>query len=564
MTTSTKDTIYIDVDDEITSIIDKVTASPRKIVALVLPKRATVLQSVVNMKLLKRTSDDSKKHVVLVTTEAGLMPLAGAVGLHVAKTPQSKPLIPPGPDMPGQTEPAIDEAEFDDVQEPEVDPYKPVGELAGLPPEEDETIEVDNSSPVNEGALPPTAAAIATKAAKKDKKIKIPNFESFRARLFLGLGALVLLLLIWFVLGSALPKAKISVKTDTEAITTDIDFTANTAAKEFDLEKKVLPATLKEVKKTDTEKVPATGQKDFGTRASGEVTLSLTDCSTDQVTIPAGTGISANNLTFITQEEATLSSVKIGNQCRNDNFKDFSTETVKVVAQNGGDQYNLSPRSYTVAGFTAVSGYGSAMSGGTTKIAKVVSDQDVETAKQKIAARSTGTASDEIKNDLKNEGVYGLAETLNSSQPNVTANPTVGQEANEVTITSITTHSMMGVKEDDLKQLIEADIADDIDPQKQKILSTGLDKASFRALDKKSPTNLRLSMQTIATAGPEIDVDALKREVAGKKRGDTTSTIQNRPGVREVNVEYSPFWVRKTPKKPGKITIVLQKADDSQ
>src|SRR6266545_779348 len=92
-----KDVIYIDIDDEITAIIDKVRGSGEKIVALVLPKRATVLQSIVNMKLLKRTADEAKKHLVLITGEAGLLPLAGSVGLHVAKTLQSRPEIPTAP-----------------------------------------------------------------------------------------------------------------------------------------------------------------------------------------------------------------------------------------------------------------------------------------------------------------------------------------------------------------------------------------------------------------------------------------------------------------------------------
>ncbi len=38
MTSSSKDTIYIDIDEEITGIIDKVRSSEGKIVALVLPK----------------------------------------------------------------------------------------------------------------------------------------------------------------------------------------------------------------------------------------------------------------------------------------------------------------------------------------------------------------------------------------------------------------------------------------------------------------------------------------------------------------------------------------------
>src|ERR1700751_4777818 len=92
-----KDVIYVDVDDEITSIIDKVENSEHKVVALVLPKRAATLQSIVNMKLLKRSADNADKNVVLITSEHALMPLAGAAGLHVARNLQSKPEVPEAP-----------------------------------------------------------------------------------------------------------------------------------------------------------------------------------------------------------------------------------------------------------------------------------------------------------------------------------------------------------------------------------------------------------------------------------------------------------------------------------
>ncbi|HSX53017.1 MAG TPA: hypothetical protein VLF90_01450, partial [Patescibacteria group bacterium] len=128
----TKSTIYIDVDDEITSIIEKVGDSKHKIVALVLPKRAAVLQSIVNMKLLKRTGDADKKRVVLITSEAGLLPLAGAVGLHVAKTLQSKPAIPPPPDMASKDEALVDASDDEPDEEPDLDDSKSIGELAGV------------------------------------------------------------------------------------------------------------------------------------------------------------------------------------------------------------------------------------------------------------------------------------------------------------------------------------------------------------------------------------------------------------------------------------------------
>src|SRR3989344_4859154 len=139
-----KDTIYIDIDDEITSIIEKVRGSEHKILALVLPKRTTTLQSIVNMKLLKRTADEGKKRIVLITSEAGLLPLAGAVGLHVAKTLQSKPAIPAPPDMSKAEDSVVDTADSDE-EEPEIDDSKSIGELAGIPEEKEAPAKVSAS-----------------------------------------------------------------------------------------------------------------------------------------------------------------------------------------------------------------------------------------------------------------------------------------------------------------------------------------------------------------------------------------------------------------------------------
>src|SRR4051794_11658211 len=130
MATNQKDTIYIDIDDEITAIIDKVNASKERIVALVLPKRATVFQSIVNMKLLKRSAEDSKKQIVLITSESGLLPLAGAVGLYVANSLQSRPMIPSSPD--GAAAPMDGPDEGDHIKfVPDAAANTPVGQLAG-------------------------------------------------------------------------------------------------------------------------------------------------------------------------------------------------------------------------------------------------------------------------------------------------------------------------------------------------------------------------------------------------------------------------------------------------
>ncbi len=62
-------TLYIDVDEEITSIIDRVRKSAANDIIVVAPKQAMLLQSLVNLKLLKKETDRRKKKLMIVTQD---------------------------------------------------------------------------------------------------------------------------------------------------------------------------------------------------------------------------------------------------------------------------------------------------------------------------------------------------------------------------------------------------------------------------------------------------------------------------------------------------------------
>ncbi len=544
-----KDTIYIDVDEDITGIIDKVRGSDEHIVALVLPKRATVLQSIVNMKLLKRSADELKKKVVLITSEKSVLPLAGAVGLYAAKTLQSAPHIPDPPSTPSDNLETVESD--DDAEDTPVDKTAPVGALAGLPDEEE--IDVDDAE---DEAV---AGTSAKKRKKKNKKLKVPNFDSFRNRLFLVFGVLLAFIVLWVLAYKILPKAKITITTDSASVNTNLEFTADTAAKSVDEAQHILPATQKTYTKTETEKVAASGEKDNGTKATGSVTLTLKDCSQSQVTIPAGTGINAGGLTFITQQSTTLNSVTIGSQCRNSDFPSFSTAAVSVSAQQNGDKYNLAARSdYTVSGHANVTGSDSkGMSGGTSKVVKVVAQSDIDGAKQKILDRNNDLAKAELNKQLQADKSFGVAPSFNAGTPVIATTPNVGDEASEVTVNMTLNFTELGVKQDDLKKLVNAEAKKKIDQNKQTILSQGLDKAQTQITDKKSDTNMKVSLQTTVEAGPQLDADAIKKAIAGKKRGDTQSLIEARPGIKEVKIDYSPFYIGGTPTRSSRINVIF-------
>jgi hypothetical protein len=558
---SGKDVIYIDIDDEITAIIDKVRGSEQRIVALVLPKRANAFQSIVNMKLLKRTADNANKHLVLITNETGLLPLAGAVGIYVAKTLQTKPEIPDAPNHGHHDEDDEEAVKMED--DTKLDRSKPISAYAGAEAvaaanvdADEEAIDFDNDAPITAAS----AKADAKKSKpKKDRKLAIPDFNKFRTWIVIGGVALVALIFFLYIGLSVMPRATVTVKTDSSAIESNLDVTFDSAAEEADIDEALLPSKVETTQKTATQQVTATGQKDKGTKASGQVTLSLKDCSQDTVTIPAGTGLSANGLTYVTQQNATLGSVKVFGQCKNGNFPDYSTETVDVVAQSAGDKYNASgSTNYTVAGFSNVSASGNKMEGGTSNIVKVISQADVDSAKQKLVGQDADAIKMELSQALKAADMFAVTDTFANADPEVTTSAAVGDEAENVTVTAKTTYSMTGVKEDDLKKIIANEVNKEIDTSKQAILDYGLSDAVFK-LQNTNGTKTLVTLSATSVAGSDLDLDDIKKQVAGKKANDAKKLIGEYPGVTDVTVHYSPFWVSSIPKKVSKITLTVEK-----
>jgi hypothetical protein len=569
---SNKDTIYIDIDDEITGIIDKVRGSSGKVTALVLPKRAAVFQSIVNMKLLKRAADESQKNLVLITGEAGLLPLAGAAGVHVAKTLSSKPEIPAAPKGLGdEDEEAVTEAgEAPEEITADNAGDQPVGQLAGKPPVDDgvETLELDDDAAAegkSDNLKKPAKAAPAAAAAKKakdkgkaSKKFKIPNFGKFRTKLIIA-GAALLLLILFIIFGLiVLPKATINVKTDATNVPVEMNLNLSTAAKTLDADSDTptVPAKLASDQKTYTQQVPTTGQKNHGNKASGSVTI--TNCGTNDTTLPAGTGFSSGGNTYISQQSVTIPVSDFKGQ--NGPCKGNGKGSVNIQAQSPGSSFNLpSGASFGISGgASGLSAQGDTISGGSDNIVQVVNQNDINNAKAKISSSNDNTEKQHLQDNLKKDKYFAIASTFSAGTPNVTQSAQAGDVANSVTVTEVITYTMFGAKEKDLNTLVDNAVKGQIDTGKQSILDEGLNNAVF-GVSSSSSTSAQLTLQTTAEVGPDINTAGIQQSALGKKPADVKNQLKNNPDVTDVDVKLSPFWVSSIPKKASKVHVKIAK-----
>ncbi|HSX46540.1 MAG TPA: hypothetical protein VLF87_00950, partial [Patescibacteria group bacterium] len=156
------------------------------------------------------------------------------------------------------------------------------------------------------------------------------------------------------------------------------------------------------------------------------------------------------------------------------------------------------------------------------------------------------------------DNATGITDTFSAGDPAVTSSPNVNDTGSDVTVNVTVTYSEFGVKSDDLKQVVEAEAKKHIDTGKQSIQDNGLSKAVLHATENKSATGVKFELKSLVTAGQQLDADGIKKQIAGKKKGDTQSIIQARPGTKDVTINYSPFWVLSTPKNTKHITIIFE------
>lgn len=584
-----KDVIYIEPEQDITDILSNVKAAKHKIIALVPPKKAGVLRSAVNFKLIAKTARQHDKTVVLITTDESLQRLASTVKMPVAKSLQSKPQIPNLEDI------ADDDEAKDDVIE---DDKKPIEEEKAEEAVEEEPAEepVLKAAPkkaapvlakkpakeeVIEGEPEPEEKENTSKAAKavaKMKGAKIPNFAKYRK--FIIAGMIVLILLIGFtVWATAIAPAVsivVTVRTSSSNFAEKVSFVnhedkANNKEGVFFLEEKTV------TKKAEAE-FDATGELDKGTKASGTITVSRpeNDVITSEAdlifSIPANTIVKIGDKEFVVAEGGSVNAKadsEFLKQCGGSFFapknclrKTIYSAPIKVVAKEVGDGYNIAATTSGITlGINTTKKYSvssSAMTGGTSKMVKIVSEEDVKAATSGLTAASAKEAREELKSEFGDE--YILLGDMDQSDPKDTVTPNVDEEVADGVKPKVVrevTFKMFAVKKEAVKTFISSKLKENASGDKtQTVYDTGVDKAFFEAFQNTTDESTAKLKSTTIT-GPKVTEEMVADKSLGKKVGEVKHLLQSINGVSSVSINPNFFWVTSVPSDHNKVQIKI-------
>ena len=526
-----KDIIYLDHDAEITEAIEKLKDASGDTVRLVVPGRSGLLQSLVNLKLLKKAADSVNKELVLVTTDKTASNLAGKLGLAVAKNVKAMPQVTTADPPPVDSPLAKDEQGDDlDVQE-DLDDDVPVHRY-------DTT---DKSRRKSKKDNKPSRAKGQT--AKRGGG-RVPNYNKFQKWLIIGGGVIACGLLFWLA-AAFLQTATINVQATADRHAVDTQFTLSTSS----TASSVSAAPL-EISKDLTQSYQATGKQDNGTKAQGSVAVKNCE-DTSPHPLPAGSKLTTGGKAFVTSAAATIPAGDFsggGTVCKSGSVQ------VAVAAAENGESYNFTNASFVVTGLsTRVSGTGTTQ-GGTSKIVTIVTQTDVDIAQKTAIEANKSDALNDLKDKAKDD-VRVFDDTLTSTVVTSAANPPVGAEATNGSLTLKVKYTVLTASQAELEALVKQNLSSSL-TNGATVLDAGLDQAKFTQTTAKNGS-FTYNLKTTAYIGRTIDKAALSKAAAGKAKKDVADLAREYPNVTSVTVDGWPL-IPQMPISASNITVKVQ------
>jgi len=528
--------IYLESDEEITSVIDKLKAIESNSVGLVIPQGASLIQSVVNLKLLQKEAKSLGKEIAVISQDKIGRNLASQIGLTVYVSADSpKPIVEPlKPEMPSQEVMEIDLSEKKSAKEAgvKVNRYDDSG---GQP------VIVKEEPPTHVVAKPISAESYKMPETRPPKKPR--NWKKALFIIVPILAAIVLLYIFY-------PKAIATLTVKTQSFEQSIDVTLDNNVNKIDVTRAAMPGELQEVENEESKEYSSTGKKEVGEKATGKITI-YNEWDGSPHSYPSGTRLTGAGKTFLANDSFTVPAGTLSGGAIQAGKTDIS-----VTAEAASDAYNLSSTTFVVEGApTKVYGRNSnSLTGGSTRELTVVSSEDLNNAKDSLKAQIAKKNHEALVKKAGNQKIIDSSiedEIISSS-----ANKNTGDEADKFKLTTKVKSRTLSFREDDFRTFLGQILASNI-PSGKKLVPTTADEVSISKSENNFSQGVMKLTGTVKTSlAPNIDEAKLKKEIANKSKSSAEAILKNTPGVENASVVFRPaWWLKKVPSLQRNIEI---------
>lgn len=353
----------------------------------------------------------------------------------------------------------------------------------------------------------------------------------------IGGGVAVVIILIAALL-FILPSAEVNIVLSSDSKDSQVNLTGSPTQKTVDVNGKIIPIQAQSITKDGADQAGATGKKTIGTYAKGRVTIYNLDTDSDKSFIASST--------ILTPTATSSATFKLDNDIvvpKAPALGSSSSVGVNVTATKAGTDSNL-PAGTTFK-INTISSLVYAkndldFSGGSSKLATVVSSDDRDALKTKIVTQLTKDATDQlgkiVKGSLVIDGSVQTTVTKETYDPKAvdaegdTLKATITLQAKANTVTS-----------DDLKKILVKSLETSV--KDQKVDENNL-QISVSQLENKTDGTLTLLGKITAKLIPIVDPNEIKRNIVGKNLSQVGNYLDSQKNIDSYKVTTSPSFLR--------------------
>ena len=348
-------------------------------------------------------------------------------------------------------------------------------------------------------------------------------------------------------------KAQVTIKPTSQPLDVSLNVFTSDNTSAVSVSAMAIPGQLFNIQKTVSQDFPATGHVDVAQKARGTITV-YNELSVSQQLIATTRFESVDHHIF-----HTLTSIIVPPATTTNGKLVPGNIDVQVIADKAGADYNVPVGLFTIPAFQEkgdtekfqkVYGQSTApIHNGTSGQSTVVTDSDLNTAKQTLTTQLTTDVQDELKSQIN-----GL-KILNDSQ--VVVGSPVSTSPTDATATTFTVNlsgslKTVGFKESDLDALV----VQYVDAQKNLTAlpdKLTLDYSNVHWDDTKN--GLSFTVHVTGQAYAKLDTAKIITDLLGKNDADMRAYLGGISGISSAHVSLSPFWVRSIPNNQDRVKV---------
>lgn len=360
-----------------------------------------------------------------------------------------------------------------------------------------------------------------------------------------------------------LPKATLTVTLKSSTQKSDFDFDGSITTLASSAESRMIPVRVIEKDQDITVSFDTTGKSSLSDqKARGSITIYNRYSSEPQLLIASTRFASEDGHIF-----RLLSSVTVPGMTGSGSSSEPGAIEAVVVADHSGSEYNISPSSFTIPGFSGSAKYGkftaissSAMNGGgaSGSDTRAVSEEDVTKAKQSVEASLKETVMQSVQSTL-NDGEKIMENAIQSSILNASVSPQIGVPTDSFEYRVKVHIKALVFSESDLQSMI-TDIFTKQNADKGLVLTPDrIDLQYGESTVNFDSGTIRIKVHAIGTIASSVDEASLKNDVLGKSESDLPGILQKYTQIKTISVLLWPDLITsKIPTRADRVMIIVE------